>query len=752
MPHHDYRPDLMGSAAIEPGGRFEAGSWQSFTLTYTCGKFGIDDRGSLKVAFRMQTDQSMIQCDDPAGPGFTTVETSTGIPLTVCCEHRRNTRPWGISLYVRCDRYLSEGDRVVIRFGDRRQGSPGLRLQTFVQPRFEFRVLADPFASYEYIPLPDDAQPTIGIGPGPGVKWVAILPTLRRAGDRFRLCLKCEDRWGNPSDRVERTVRLAADGRIDGLPEGIVFRTGEFGREVDGLSVAAADAGECRVRVLGEDGELLAESNPLRVEADTPYRHYWSDLHGQSEETVGTNPARDYFAFARDRAFLDICGHQGNDFQITDAFWRELNALTAEFNESGRFVTLPGYEWSGNTSLGGDHNVWYRHEGRPIYRSCRALVYDTTHPETDSHSAKDLLAALRHEDALVTAHIGGRYADVKYAHDARIEPSVEVHSAWGTFEWIVRDAFEANYRVGIVASSDGHDGRPGAKYPGVAEFGSYGGLTCHLLESLDRDHLVEAFRRRHHYATTGARIHLESSVELDSSGVLFHRNPDLGDVAEEPCRRAIMGDIVRTGDGDDEVTFRIDVTAPAPIERIELRDGLDTIETVRPYGESDLGRRVRIVCEGAHYRGRGRNVSWEGTARFEGARIERIAPVNFWNVEQLPRQVGTDEVAWRCVTTGGFSAIDVWLDQAERGVLRLRTSEVDADLELAEIGLADTRLDAGGLYKAVRVFRLPDENATRSMTLRRRVRRRRDADTRLYACVTLENGHQAWPSPIYLIP
>ena len=232
MPYHDYRPDLMGSAAIEPVGRFEAGSWQSFTLTYTCGKFGIDDRGSLKVAFRMQTDQSMIQCDDPAGPGYTSVETSTGIPLTVRCEHRRNTRPWGISLYVRCDRYLSEGDRIVIRFGDRRQGSPGLRLQTFVQPRFEFRVLADPFASYEYIPLTDDTQPTIGIGPGPGVKWVAILPTLRRAGDRFRLSLKCEDRWGNPSDRVDRTVRLAADGPIDGLPETATLNEGQFGVEV----------------------------------------------------------------------------------------------------------------------------------------------------------------------------------------------------------------------------------------------------------------------------------------------------------------------------------------------------------------------------------------------------------------------------------------------------------------------------------------------------------------------------------------
>ena len=194
------------------------------------------------------------------------------------------------------------------------------------------------------------------------------------------------------------------------------------------------------------------------------------------------------------------------------------------------------------------------------------------------------------------------------------------------------------------------------------------------------------------------------------------------------------------------------MSAPAPIERIELRDGLGTYETVRPYGASELGRRIRIVCEGAHYRGRGRNVCWEGTARFEGAKIERLAPINFWNVEQLPEQLGDHEVAWRCVTTGGFSAIDVWLDQAESGVLRLRTSEVDADIELARIGLEDTRLDAGGLFKAVRVFRLPEENTTRSLTLSRRVRRRRDGDSRLYACITLEDGHQAWPSPIYLIP
>ena len=105
--------------------------------------------------------------------------------------------------------------------------------------------------------------------------------------------------------------------------------------------------------------------------------------------------------------------------------------------------------------------------------------------------------------------MGGRYADVKYAHSAKLEPSVEVHSAWGTFEWIVEEALSSGYRVGIVAASDGHKGRPGASYPGASKFGSYGGLTCHLLPELSRDALFAEFRQRHHYATTGCRPYLD---------------------------------------------------------------------------------------------------------------------------------------------------------------------------------------------------------------------------------------------------
>ena len=125
MPFSDYRPDLMGSARLEPSGSFEAGSWQSFTLTYTAGRFGVDDSGSLKIGFRFATDFGPVQFLDPAAPGFTTVEASNGALLDCRWEFKRNIRPWSRSLYVQVVRdFLAPGDTITIRFGDRRGGSP----------------------------------------------------------------------------------------------------------------------------------------------------------------------------------------------------------------------------------------------------------------------------------------------------------------------------------------------------------------------------------------------------------------------------------------------------------------------------------------------------------------------------------------------------------------------------------------------------------------------------------------------------
>src|SRR5439155_1026364 len=109
---------------------------------------------------------------------------------------------------------------------------------------------------------------------------------------------------------------------------------------------------------------------------------------------------------------IELGPERVNDFQITDAFWAELNRLTAAFDAPGRFVCLSGYEWSGNTGMGGDRNIFFRREGRPIRRSSHILVEGQTSSRA-VYTADELFRALAGEDAVVIAHVGGRYADIK---------------------------------------------------------------------------------------------------------------------------------------------------------------------------------------------------------------------------------------------------------------------------------------------------------------------------------------------------
>ncbi len=745
MPHSTYLPEKMGTASVSPTGSFEAGSYQEFTLTYTAGYFGIDDTGSIKIVHRFASDMGRPQFTDPEAPNYVTVEATNGAVLHVEYDMKRNIRPWDKTLYIKVVRgFLREGDQIVVRFGDRRQGSPGIRLQTFCEETFEFRVLVDAIATYNYVELPQ--QPTIAIVPGPPAAYKAVLPTLRRTDEAFQLRVKGEDRWGNPTDLCDGTYQLRSNMAVAGLPASVHFEKGQFSQSLGDLRVA--EEGDLVVELLDDDAAVVARSNPCRFVAEADLLPYWGDLHGQSEETIGTNSARDFYQFARDKAFLDICVHQGNDFQITSAFWKLLNELSAEFTEDERFIVFPGWEWSGNTGLGGDRNVLHMEEGRPIHRSSHALVDDLSDIESDATSARDLFEALKDEDCTVFAHIGGRYADIKVAHDERIERAVEVHSALGTFEWLVNDAFEQGYRVGIVSNSDGHKGRPGASHPGATKFGAYGGLTCVLAPAFTRAGIMDGLKRRHHYGTTGSRVILDTRVVFERPAQLFAEDPNLGQGASSPVQEAMMGDILRSE--DKEVTFRIDIHGPSPIERIDIRNGLETVEICRPYEESDLGRRIRILWEGSEYRGRGRETIWDGYAEVTGNAFAELRPINRYNLDKRFEQTAPGRLEWTALTTGGFGGFDAVLEDSRSGTLKIDTALVKEEIAIADIGRDEMIFANGGIDRRIRIFRMPDENPHYSATIERRIKLADDRDNALYVRVTHEDGHFVWSSPIYL--
>ena len=738
---------LYGHAEIVEGAAVEVRTEATFTVKYTVGRFGLDDTGAIRIVFRAMSDFRPLQTTDPGAPDFASATSSSSVPLTVSYVGRGNAaRPRWKSLTVNVTGgYLSEGDVITVVLGDTSGGSRGWRVQTIAEAGFEFAVLADVCAVGHFVPIPE--SPSISILAGPPARWVCVLPSLRRPGEPFQLGIKAEDAWGNPSDTASAELRIESNVWVRGLPSTLSYGPGRRAVTIEGLSVE--EAGTVRIAIFDESGTRLAESHPLVIR-EGGISGYWGDMHGQSGESIGLTTARQYFDFARNAAFLDATGHQANDFQVNNAFWAHLQELTSEHDEPGRFVAMPGYEWSGNTAVGGDRNVYFRTEGRQIRRSSHALLSDRSDIDTDANDANELFGALRanDEDCVVYAHVGGRYADTAFAHDPEFETAMEIHSAWGTFEWLLPDGFELGHRCGVVANSDGHKGRPGASYPGAAMFGAYGGLTCFLTHELSRDGIFDSLRRRHHYATTGTRMFLDVHARFEDAQV-FDADPAVHeDATSTPTTRVMMGDIVSTT--DSTTTVDIEVVAHSPVERVEIRNGTDVVDTFRPYGAEDLGRRVRVLWSGAEYRGRGRTTTWRGTARLDGNQIEQFAPVNSWNLERTPRLDGEASVVFDSITTGNFGGFDVLLHDATDGQLTIDTEHGSLTIPVSSIGMDDVVMEAGGLERRLKVFRLPDENPHRQCRAMFHVPLWDDGDNPLWVSVFTEDGFQAWSSPIFV--
>ena len=247
-----------------PPTRSRPAATPSSTITYTAGKFGIDDTGAIKICWRTASDAAKPQFSDPKAPNYTTATASNGAALEL--EYNRNNiRPWVNTLFIRVGRgFLRAGDRIVVRLGDRAHGSPGYRLQTAREKPFWFKIFVDAFSTYDFVELPD--SPTLELVPGPVVRWKAILPTLVRAGEPFRLAVVGEDRWGNPSEQADAVLRLVADRPVEGLPPTLEVRGGNGTAVVEGLR--ATEPGELRIDLQGRDGRQLVRSNPLRIVAE----------------------------------------------------------------------------------------------------------------------------------------------------------------------------------------------------------------------------------------------------------------------------------------------------------------------------------------------------------------------------------------------------------------------------------------------------------------------------------------------------
>lgn len=706
--------DRLGKIDLSPAEAVIAGQMAEWKLTYTAGNYGVDEGGVLMLVQRIAADIQMPQFECPDQPGYTTVTTSGRCRLSYRFQKKQHHRPWqkwALVIDIE-DGSLYPGDTITIVLGDRSKGSPGIRAQTFVEARHEFRILLDPTNAAAPVRLP--SSPVLPVIAGKTARLVCIMPTQMMVGESAKIFVKGEDKWGNPTPGPQ-------DLEISILGEGAA-------EVIDG-QLTVKKAGAVYLEVSSES--MVCRSNPVRIVEDSPqYLRLWGDLHAQTDSTVGTGSEEEYFDFARNQARLDYTCHQGNDFQLTDEDWERLNRVIKERHIDGEFVIFPGYEWSGNTCSGGDHNVIYLDDDQPLLRSSHWQVSEI--PENDltpAHPATDLFEKLKKiGNAMVIPHVGGRHANLKKYFDPEIEHCVEILSCHGIFEWLLWDALEQGHTVGVVCNSDGHKGRPGAEGPGAGQFGVYGGLTCVLAKEFTREAIFNALKARRCYGTTGTRIHLEFDIEGHMMGDAFA--------------------------ADGQVAVKARAYGTAPIVEMILMRGPNISHIVHPqkFKNTTSSSRIRISWEGARIRGRARRATWDGQITVKRARLTSAHTFAFDSPAEGIVSFNDAQVIFKSSTVGDVDGIDLFVDEPSSGTLSFQTKIGDVLLDLADLGQEQKVFDFGELGLKVKIQRYPEELDLIPLAMELTVDIEPGVTNPFLIKVVQEDGHIAWSSPIYITP
>lgn len=704
--------ERLGWVELSPHGAVTAGRMMEWKLIYTAGSYGVDEGGMLMLVQRMASDMQKPQFEFPDQDAYTTVSTTADCCLSYRFQTKQYKRPWQKWCMVIDieDGSLKPGDKITIVLGDRSKGSLGIRAQTFVESRHEFRILVDPTNAAD--PRPLNSSPIFSVVAGEPVSLTCLMPTQMMLGDTTEIFVKGQDKWGNPTP-CPKDLRLKVCGSGEAVIEDRILK--------------ALHPGFVYIEAQAE--EMICKSNPVQIIDKAPrYFHYWGDLHAQTDSTVGTGSEEEYFSFARKESRLDFSSHQGNDFQMTDENWNRLNRVISRHHKPGEFVIFPGYEWSGNTAAGGDHNVIYLYENQPILRSSHWQVPEV--PEDDmspAHPADNLFKKLKRiGNVMVIPHVGGRPANVSQFFDPEIEHLVEILSCHGVFEWLLWDALEQGHKVGVVCNSDGHKGRPGAEGPGAGQFGIYGGLTCVLAKQLTREAIFNALNARRCYGTTGARMYLWFEIDGHIMGEAF--------------------------EADGKIMAKAEVHGTAPIEKIILMSGREVLYTVWPSLFEDVksSPRIRISWEGARIRGRARRATWDGRITVRGTRYTKVRSFAFDSPADGIVSQSDTVVVFKSSTTGDADGIDLFLERTDCGTISFESELGNAVLNLAELNQTQKVFKFEGLDLMVRIQRYPEKLESTSLSMECSINPKPGDLNAFLIKAVQEDGQTAWASPIFV--
>lgn len=498
--------------------------------------------------------------------------------------------------------------------------------------------------------------------PGPIHRVQAVSPRLVQPHIPFAIHAHAEDKWGNT---VRGLPGLSFELKTSDQYAKVLYEKKSYTPNIGWTNSIFSDL------TLGDDGDYAFDvtlkntegtvlaSDRIHITAASDLsvpKILFGDLHVHSDDTVGTESSIYNFSYGREISGLDVLGYTANDFQITKERWDATTELIKSLNEPGKFVIFPGTEWCGNSAAGGDHNVVFLadpEENPPEFPFDRHGNVARSF-EWSEHGPKDLVPgawpldevygtyAADADTHLLIPHVGGRRCNLSW-HHPKLERLVEIGSAWGQFEWLLRDAVQRGWKLGVSANSDEHRGRCGGGVPGTAVFGTRGGLTGIVASKLEREDVANALRARQTFATTGQRL-----VGLVS-------------VKDETL---IQGDEINLSQNESvELNYRF--LGERGFSSIEAFDSSGLIWSHHHWSEvAEPAKVLRITWGGARLYDRYREAIWDGSIVLSSdASIESLLPFGGLedNAEDYVTGTGDQSVSFQSKTSGDTDGVNISL-------------------------------------------------------------------------------------------
>jgi hypothetical protein len=478
-----------------------------------------------------------------------------------------------------------------------------------------------------YHPSPDDTAgvswvergwwrelPRVDIKPAPASAVRITVPSAVGVGHPFRVRVAVTDRFeSRPDPPYVGVVRLKVPDGLTGLPEQIRFAEADASsRVIDGVRAMKPGVYRIGAASLSEtDGAMAIESNPIVVQSGVSTPIYWGVLHGLAGYTAGWGDGADsYYRYAREIAGLDYAAlseelpaadraaewhpdgiyacRYGRSLSAADV-QREVLEAARKHLRAGEFITVPGY--LGATASAGSHGVYTA--------DASAEGLGRVLPHTAATFPFELYDQMKASDPLVIHHLNAGYVPYGYlsgglTHSgATLAPVLECYSDWGMAfpgpgpfsplvggvrSRVAKSLFRVigrGLRFGLVGDSGTLTGWPARRYPAsVGQRQKFvQGLTAVQALNLTRAGILEAYRSRRVYATTGERIVLTFTINAVGMGGTVLSDKPLTAVVEAHGTAGISEVSLFNGDrvlsqarfaNRPDVRAAFDLAAPVP--------------------------------------------------------------------------------------------------------------------------------------------------------------------------------------------